>query len=103
MGADYPVGIWGNSYDAFYWDESAPAHGDYTARISKYLDEYPSSWAVRATRHAVPRRGDQEGQQHGLGQVSGGAARLGVDTPVGKRPSAEGPFRRTAASFTAKR
>jgi len=19
MGADYPVGIWGNSYDAFYW------------------------------------------------------------------------------------
>ncbi len=24
MGADYPVGIWGNSYDAFYWD-TAPA------------------------------------------------------------------------------
>src|SRR5919201_6853884 len=21
MGADYPVGIWGNSYDAFYWGE----------------------------------------------------------------------------------
>ena len=20
MGDDYPVGIWGNSYDAFYWD-----------------------------------------------------------------------------------
>jgi len=48
MGADYPVGIWGNSYDAFYWDESSPAHREYTARISKFLkDEYPSSWAVQ--------------------------------------------------------
>ena len=47
MGADYPVGIWGNSYDAFYWGET-PAHRDYTARLSKYLkDEYPSSWAIQ--------------------------------------------------------
>src|SRR5882724_6441172 len=28
MGKDYPVGIWGNSYDAFYWGETA-AHRDY--------------------------------------------------------------------------
>src|SRR6266851_144288 len=41
MGADYPVGIWGNSYDAFYWTEGPPAHRDYVARVSKYLkDEY---------------------------------------------------------------
>ena len=47
MGDDYPVGIWGNSYDAFYWD-GPPAHRDYTARLSKYLkDEYPSSWAIQ--------------------------------------------------------
>ena len=47
MGADYPVGIWGNSYDAFYWGETA-AHRDYVARLSKYLkDEYPSSWAIQ--------------------------------------------------------
>src|SRR3989440_11487149 len=47
MGKDYPVGIWGNSYDAFYWGETQ-AHKDYTARLSKYLkDEYPSSWAVQ--------------------------------------------------------
>src|SRR2546421_7569501 len=45
MRPDYPVGIWGNSYDAFYWGETA-AHRDYVARLSKYLkDEYPSSWA----------------------------------------------------------
>jgi branched-chain amino acid transport system substrate-binding protein len=48
MGNDYPVGIWGNSYDAFYWDGAPPAHKDYTARLSKYLkDEYPSSWAIQ--------------------------------------------------------
>src|SRR4030095_9956396 len=47
MGADYPVGIWGNSYDAFYWGES-PAHREYTEKLSKYLkDEYPSSWAIQ--------------------------------------------------------
>src|SRR5438477_6228965 len=47
MGADYPVGIWGNSYDAFYWGETA-AHRDYVARLAKYLkDEYPSSWAIQ--------------------------------------------------------
>src|SRR5437867_523872 len=36
MGADYPVGIWGNSYDAFYWEEAPPAHKDWIARLSKY-------------------------------------------------------------------
>jgi len=47
MGADYPVGIWGNSYDADEVELQA-AHRDYTARLSKYLkDEYPSSWAIQ--------------------------------------------------------
>src|SRR6266705_2789950 len=47
MGTDYPVGIWGNSYDAFYWDETQ-AHRSYVARLSRYLkDEYPSSWAIQ--------------------------------------------------------
>src|SRR5438876_2181828 len=47
MGADYPVGIWGNSYDAFYWGETQ-AHRSYVARLSRYLkDEYPSSWAIQ--------------------------------------------------------
>src|SRR5439155_1001302 len=47
MGADYPVGIWGNSYDAFYWGETQ-THRSYVARLSRYLkDEYPSSWAIQ--------------------------------------------------------
>ena len=48
MGKDYPVGIWGNSYDAFYWDGAPAAHRDYTARLAKFLkDEQPSSWPIQ--------------------------------------------------------
>jgi branched-chain amino acid transport system substrate-binding protein len=34
MGKEYPVGIWGNSYDAFYWDGAPAAHKEYTQRLS---------------------------------------------------------------------
>ena len=48
MGADYPVGIWGNSYDAFYWEDAPAAHKDWILRLSKYTkDEYPSSWPIQ--------------------------------------------------------
>jgi len=48
MGKDYPVGIWGNTYDAFYWDGAPAAHKDYTARLVKFLkDEQPSSWPIQ--------------------------------------------------------
>jgi branched-chain amino acid transport system substrate-binding protein len=86
MGADYPVGIWGNSYDAFYWDESSPAHREYTARISKFLkDEYPSSWAVQGyigmqfLVEAIKKANSVEADK-----VSKALLGLSVDTPVGK-------------------
>jgi branched-chain amino acid transport system substrate-binding protein len=48
MGKDYPVGIWGNSYDAFYWDAGPAAHKEYTARLAKFLsDQQPSSWPIQ--------------------------------------------------------
>ncbi|MFQ5520164.1 MAG: ABC transporter substrate-binding protein [Candidatus Methylomirabilia bacterium] len=48
MGAEYPVGIWGNSYDAFYWEDAPAVHRDYVARLRKYLnDDHPSSWAIQ--------------------------------------------------------
>ena len=86
MGADYPVGIWGNSYDAFYWDESSPAHRDYTARISKYLkDEYPSSWAIQGyigmqfLAEAIKKANAADSEK-----VSKALLGLTVDTPAGK-------------------
>src|SRR5216684_655587 len=85
MGADYPVGIWGNSYDAFYWGETA-AHKDYVARLSKYLkDEYPSSWAIQGyigmqfLTEAIRKAGSTDSDK-----VAQALLGLAVETPMGK-------------------
>ena len=84
MGADYPVGIWGNSYDAFYWGET-PAHKDYVARLSKYLkDEYPSSWAIQGfigmqfLAEAIKKANSTDSDK-----VAKALLGLTVETPVG--------------------
>ncbi|HYG87226.1 MAG TPA: ABC transporter substrate-binding protein [Azospirillum sp.] len=47
LGKDYPFGIWGNAYDAFYW-EAGPAHRAYTERLRTFSkDAEPSSWPVQ--------------------------------------------------------
>ena len=86
MGKDYPVGIWGNSYDAFYWGET-PAHRDYVARLSKYLkDEYPSSWAIQGwigmafLAEAIKKAGSTDADK-----VSKALLGLTIDTPIGKQ------------------
>jgi branched-chain amino acid transport system substrate-binding protein len=87
MGADYPTGIWGNSYDAFYWEDNPGAHKDYTARISKYLkDEYPSSWAIQGyigmqfLVEAIKKANSTDSDK-----VSKALLGLTVDTPIGKQ------------------
>jgi len=86
MGADYPVGIWGNSYDAFYWGETQ-AHRDYTQRIAKYLkDDYPSSWAIQGyigmefLAEAIKKAGSTDSDK-----VSKALLGLTIDTPIGKQ------------------
>jgi branched-chain amino acid transport system substrate-binding protein len=86
MGKDYPVGIWGNSYDAFYWGQT-PAHRDYVARLSKYLkDEYPSSWAIQGytgmqfLAEAIKKAGSTDADK-----VSKALLGLTIDTPIGKQ------------------
>jgi len=86
MGKDYPVGIWGNSYDAFYWGET-PAHREYVARLSKYLkDEYPSSWAIQGwigmafLAEAIKKAGSTDSDK-----VSKALLGLSIDTPIGKQ------------------
>ena len=87
MGADYPTGIWGNSYDAFYWEDNPGAHKDYTARISKYLkDEYPSSWAIQGyigmqfLVEAIKKANSTDSDK-----VAKALLGLTVDTPIGKQ------------------
>jgi branched-chain amino acid transport system substrate-binding protein len=86
MGKEYPVGIWGNSYDAFYWEGGSPAHKAYTARLAKYLkDEHPSSWAIQGyigvqfLAEAVRKAGSTDSDK-----VSRALRGLAVDTPVGR-------------------
>ena len=86
MGEDYPVGIWGNSYDAFYWDSAPAAHKDYTARLSKTLkDEYPSSWAIQGyigmqfLAEAIKKANSTDSDK-----VAKALLGLSVDTPAGK-------------------
>ena len=86
MGADYPVGIWGNSYDAFYWGDDAGPQ-----RLHGAAGEVPEGRVPVVVgdpglhRHAVPGRGDQEGRTARTPtrwprRCSGSP----VDTPVGK-------------------
>jgi branched-chain amino acid transport system substrate-binding protein len=84
MGADYPVGIWGNSYDAFYWGESQ-AHKDYTARLSKYLkDEYPSSWAIQGyTGMQFLVEAIKKANSTDSDKVSKALLGLTIETPIG--------------------
>jgi branched-chain amino acid transport system substrate-binding protein len=86
MGKEYPVGIWGNSYDAFYWDGAPAAHKEYIQRLSGYLkDEYPSSWAIQGyigmqfLAEAIKKAGSTDGDK-----VSKALLNLTVDTPTGK-------------------
>jgi branched-chain amino acid transport system substrate-binding protein len=52
LGAEYPLGIWANCYDAFYWEpkdaEVAKLHADFINRLKAYTkDETPPSWAIQ--------------------------------------------------------
>jgi branched-chain amino acid transport system substrate-binding protein len=52
LGAEYPVGVWGNSYDAFYWQPAdaqvAKLHSAFITRLKAYLKEdAPASWALQ--------------------------------------------------------
>jgi len=87
MGADYPVGIWGNSYDAFYWQEGPPAHRDFVARLSKYTkDEYPSSWPIQGyigmqfLAEGIKKAGSTDSDK-----VAKALLGLTIDSPIGKQ------------------
>lgn len=52
LAADYPLGIWGNAYDALNWKSSDPAiaaaHDAYIAALKKHFaDANPPSWPIQ--------------------------------------------------------
>ena len=87
MGADYPVGIWGNAYDAFNWEGAPPAHKDYIARVAAYTkQDPPSSWpvtgyvAMQMLTEAIKKANSVESDK-----VAKALLDLTIDTPIGKQ------------------
>jgi branched-chain amino acid transport system substrate-binding protein len=87
MGADYPVGIWGNAYDAFNWEGAPPAHKDYIARVAAYTkQDPPSSWpitgyvAMQMLAEAIKQAGSIDSDK-----VAKALLDLTIDTPIGKQ------------------
>ena len=77
MGADYPVGIWGNAYDAFNWEGSPPAHKEYIDARQGLHQGGPALVLAdhRLHRHAVPGRGIKKANSTRRRQGGEGAAR----------------------------
>jgi branched-chain amino acid transport system substrate-binding protein len=87
MGADYPVGIWANTYDVFDWPDGPAAHKEYIARLRAYTrQEYPSSWPITGY---VAMQFLAEGIRKANGLDSDKVAKalldLSIDTPIGRQ------------------
>ncbi|WP_338846716.1 ABC transporter substrate-binding protein [Massilia sp. W12] len=90
LGAEYPVGIWGNSYDAFNYKPQDPAvakaHSDFLAKVRTFTKEqYPASWVVSGylgmqyLSEAVKKANSLDSSK-----VSAALKGLTLDTPMGK-------------------
>jgi branched-chain amino acid transport system substrate-binding protein len=87
MGPDYPIGIWGNAYDAFNWEGAPPAHKDYIARVAAYTkQDPPSSWpvtgyvAMQMLTEAIKKANGVDSDK-----VAKALLDLTIDTPIGKQ------------------
>jgi branched-chain amino acid transport system substrate-binding protein len=87
MGPDYPVGIWGNAYDAFNWENAPAAHKDYISRLKAYTkEEYPSSWPItgyigmQMLVEGIKKAGAVDSDK-----VAQALLDLTIDTPIGSQ------------------
>ena len=87
MGAEYPYGIWGNSYDVPAWPGGPAAHKDYIERIKKYTkEEWPSSWPITGyVAMQMLVEGIKKANSTDSDKVSAALKGLTVDTPIGKQ------------------
>ena len=87
IGDDYPLGIWGNSYDVFYWEDGPPAHKEFIERLKKYTgQEHPSSWPlVGYIAMQVLVAGIEKANSVNSDDVAKALVGISVDTPIGKQ------------------
>ena len=87
LGADYPYGIWSDSYDPVIWAGEPPEHKQFVEHIKSAMKtEYASGWAImgytaiQAIVEGVKKAGSADSEK-----VSKALLGLTFDTPVGKR------------------
>jgi len=87
MGAEYPVGIWGNTYDVNDWPNGPAAHKDYIQRLKAYTkEENPSSWPITGyVAMQVLAEGIKKAASTDSDKVAKALLDLTVDTPIGKQ------------------
>ncbi len=87
MGAEYPVGIWGNTYDVNDWPNGPAAHKDYIQRLKAYSkEENPSSWPITGyVAMQVLAEGIKKVASTDSDKVAKALLDLTVDTPIGKQ------------------
>jgi branched-chain amino acid transport system substrate-binding protein len=87
IGDDYPLGIWGNSYDVFNWADGPPQHKEFIERLKKYTNqEFPSSWpTVGYVAMQVLAEGISKANSTKSDDVAKALLGITVDTPIGKQ------------------
>ena len=87
MGDDYPVGIWGNAYDAFNWEGAPAAHKDYLTRVKEFTkQDPPSSWPVTGyVAMQMLVEGIKKANSTESDKVAKALLDLTIDTPIGKQ------------------
>ena len=88
LGADYPFGIYGNSYDLAAYAGQPEAHKKYIERIKAYHQGGPSLDVAghRLRRHAVPGGRHQEGRTRSTATRSPRRSMdLTIEAPFGKQ------------------
>lgn len=87
IGDDYPLGIWGNSYDVFHWEDGPAEHKEFVERLKKYTgQEHPSSWPVVGyVAMQVLVEGIRKANSTNSDDVAKALLGITVDTPIGKQ------------------
>lgn len=82
---DYPVGIWGNSYDVFYDHQTSPTHEAFVEKLKEVQKtEHPGGWpltgyvGVKVLAAGIEKAGSTDADA-----LSKSLEGLTVDTPVG--------------------